>query len=154
MPLLCKRSACRPCSHRLAREPGFAQKARGQGSLGTLSSAALAIANAVQFSVCSGVLRVLGLARAGPRRASLYWVFCTGFLSIIRRSEGPPVLSELVWGRECGERPGPHRVKATSGSYAPIGERIERVPQPLTIKSQVLTGVVKRGVTSMPCPTF
>ena len=29
-------------------------------------SAALAIANAVQFSVCSGVLRVLGLARAGP----------------------------------------------------------------------------------------
>ena len=30
-------------------------------------SAALAIANAVQFSVCSGVLRVLGLARALPR---------------------------------------------------------------------------------------
>ena len=29
-------------------------------------SAALAIANAVQFSACSGVLRVLGLARAGP----------------------------------------------------------------------------------------
>ena len=63
----CKHSACRLCSRRVAREPGFAQKARGQGSLGTLSSAALAIANAVQFSVCSGVLRVLGLARALPR---------------------------------------------------------------------------------------
>ena len=32
-------------------------------------STALAIANAVQFSVCGGVLRVLGLARAGPKRA-------------------------------------------------------------------------------------
>ena len=31
-------------------------------------SAALAIVNAVQFSVCSGVLRVLGLAGARPRR--------------------------------------------------------------------------------------
>ena len=32
-------------------------------------STALAIANAVQFSVCGGVLRVLGLARAGAKRA-------------------------------------------------------------------------------------
>ena len=53
-------------------------------------SAALAIANAVQFSVCSGVLRVLGLAGAGPsdivlcepwffwfcgRENSLIWLF-------------------------------------------------------------------------------
>ena len=34
-------------------------------------SAALAIANALQFSVCSGVLRVLGLARAGPSDIAL-----------------------------------------------------------------------------------
>ena len=34
-----------------------------------MSSAALAITNAVQFSVCSEVLRVLGLAGAGPSGA-------------------------------------------------------------------------------------
>jgi len=42
-------------------------------------SAALAIANAVQFSVCSGVLRVLGLARAGLSDIALegfLLVFC------------------------------------------------------------------------------
>ena len=51
---------------RVAREPCFAQTARGPGPLGKMFSASLAIANAVQFSVCSGVLRVLGLARADP----------------------------------------------------------------------------------------
>ena len=53
-------------SLRVAREPCFAQTARGPGLLGKMFSATLAIANAVQFSVCSGVLRVLGLARADP----------------------------------------------------------------------------------------
>ena len=52
-----------------ARESCFAQTARGPGTLGTMLSTALAIANAVQFSVCGGVLRVLGLARASPKRA-------------------------------------------------------------------------------------
>ena len=37
------------CFRRVAREPGFAQTARGWGTLGTLLSAALAIANAVLF---------------------------------------------------------------------------------------------------------
>ena len=35
-------------------------------------STALAIANAVQFSVCGGVLRVLGLARAGAKSHSQF----------------------------------------------------------------------------------
>ena len=50
----------------VAREPCFAQTARGPGPLGKMFSVSLAIANAVQFSVCSGVLRVLGLAQASP----------------------------------------------------------------------------------------
>ena len=37
----------------------------------TLGLAWLAIANAVQFSVGSGVLRVLGLAQAGPSGVAL-----------------------------------------------------------------------------------
>ena len=53
-------------SLRVAREPCFAQTARGPEHLGKMFSATLVIANAVQFSVCSGVLRVLGLARADP----------------------------------------------------------------------------------------
>ena len=44
----------------------LAQTAHGPGSSSNMFSAWLAIANAVQFSVCSGVLRVLGLAQAGP----------------------------------------------------------------------------------------
>ena len=38
-------------SERSARKPGFAQAARGPGLLGKMSSAALAIAIAVQLSV-------------------------------------------------------------------------------------------------------
>jgi hypothetical protein len=41
---------------RVAREPCFAQTARGPGPLGKMLSATLAIANAVQFSVCSGLV--------------------------------------------------------------------------------------------------
>ena len=55
-----------------ARESCFAQTARGPGTLGTMLSTALAIANAVQFSVCGGVLRVLGLARAGAKSHSQF----------------------------------------------------------------------------------
>eukprot|EP00964_Phaeocystis_antarctica_P022081 scaffold12259_cov63-Phaeocystis_antarctica.AAC.1 len=55
-------------SRRVARELCFAQTARGPGPLSKMLSAALALANAVQFSACSGVLRVLGQARAGPMR--------------------------------------------------------------------------------------
>ena len=67
MPLPRKDSPSSTRFQRRGREPCFPQTARGPGPLGTMLSAALAIANAVQFSVCSGVLRVLGLARALPR---------------------------------------------------------------------------------------
>ena len=43
-------------------------------------SAWLAIANAVQLSVCSGVLRVLGLAQAGPSGVALEGFFNRSFL--------------------------------------------------------------------------
>ena len=59
-----------------AREPGFAQTTHGPGSSGIMFSAWLAIANAVQLSVCSGVLRVLGLAQAGSSGVALERLFC------------------------------------------------------------------------------
>ena len=79
MPLPRKDSPSSSRSERSAREPGFAQTARGPGPVGKMLSAALAIANAVQSSVCSGVLRVLGLARAGLSDIALevfLLVFC------------------------------------------------------------------------------
>ena len=60
-----------------AREPGFAQTTHGPGSSGIMFSAWLAIANAVQLSVCSGVLRVLGLAQAGSSGVALEGFFAT-----------------------------------------------------------------------------
>ena len=60
-----------------SRDPCFAQTARGPGLLGKMFSATLVIANAVQFSVCSGVLRVLGLAQASPSGVALERVFAT-----------------------------------------------------------------------------
>ena len=54
-------------SLRVAREPCFAQTARGPGPLGKMFSVSLAIANAVQFSVCSGVLRVLAAGTGNGR---------------------------------------------------------------------------------------
>ena len=108
MPLPRKDSPSSTRFQRRGREPCFPQTARGPGPLGTMLSAALAIANAVQFSVCSGVLRVLGLARAGPKRGiAVLGFFALGFLSgqkrLIRRSGRRPGLSELDGGRECGE---------------------------------------------------
>ena len=69
-------------------------------------SAALALANAVQFSVCSRVLSVLGPARAGPSErvflleGFLFRVFCQK--DLIRSLGRRPDLWELGGGRECG----------------------------------------------------
>ena len=76
MPLPRKDSPSSTRSERSAREPGFAQTARGLGPVGKMFSAWLAIANAVKFSVCSGVLRVLGLARANSSGVAPSKVFC------------------------------------------------------------------------------
>ena len=106
MPLPRKDSPSSSRSERSAREPGFAQTARGPGPVGKMLSAALALANAVQFSACSGVLRVLGLARAGlsdgskTLRVFLLRVFCPK--DLIRSLGRRPDLSQLGEGRECG----------------------------------------------------
>ena len=81
----------------------FSRTTVGAGPFGRLSTAALAIANAVQFNVCSGVLRVLGLARAGPKRASFLVIFCAfpkePYLVVLGALR--IVLTER--GRECGD---------------------------------------------------
>ena len=79
MPLPLKDSPSSTHFQRRTREPCFPQTARGPGPLGTMLSTALAIANAVQFSVCGGVLRVLGLARACPKSHSQFSQPCLGF---------------------------------------------------------------------------
>ena len=106
MPLPRKDSPSSSRSRRGAREVCFAQTARGPGPLGKMLSAALALANAVQFSACSRVLSVLGPARAGPSER----VFCSRFFclrvfcqkDLIRSLGRPPDLWELGGGRECG----------------------------------------------------
>ena len=93
-----------PSSTRLqrgARDPCFAHTARGPGPLSTMLSAAIAIANAVQFSACSGVLRVLGLARAGPGDIALR-VFWPATPNMELWAAPRFVLTE--GGRECGEK--------------------------------------------------
>ena len=62
-------------------------------------SAAIAIANAVQFSACSGVLRVLGLARAGPGDIALrvFWPATPNM-----ELWAAPRFVGTEGGRECG----------------------------------------------------
>ena len=76
MPLPRKDSPSRLRHYRVARLISLAQTAHGPGSSGNMFSAWLTIANAVQLSVCSGVLRVLGLARATSSGVALERVFC------------------------------------------------------------------------------
>ena len=99
MPLPRKDSPSSSRSRRGAREVCFAQTERGPGPLGKMLSAALALANAVQFSACSRVLSVLGPARAGPsERVFCSRVFCLRVFcqkDLIRSLGRRPDLSQL-----------------------------------------------------------
>jgi hypothetical protein len=72
----------------------------------------LVIANAVQFSVCSGVLRVLGLARASPSGVALNGAV---------EGAKPSAQNSQIWLFSRRKGPGRLSLKAASG---PLGRNV------------------------------